>query len=281
MKILDFLGGRPARDGEWEFQVGRELHGAFGGANGGVVAAVSVRAARAVSPGRIPASVDARFLRGLTAGAARVIPTAVHTGRTLTVVGVDIYDERGKHCTRSTVTLVAPEALADVDDEGRAGKPAAWLPYAEGEPWPQLPGLDVPLIRAFEPRRIGSDERGIATAVRVRWDEPGTCAEAACIAADISVGPPVGDALRALGRRIPLPNPDLSLRFCAEPPLPRIMVSAARLERIAAGLATTRIEVRTEARELVAVGVSTTTALAGSWPDATKSLERERGDKRS
>jgi hypothetical protein len=101
----------------------------------------------------------------------------------------------------------------------------------------------------------------------VLLQEAGTCAEAACIDAVISVGPPVGSATG--GRPIPIPNPDLSLRFNARGDVPPTLVSAARLERIQAGLALTRIEVRAGAA-LVAAGVSCTTLLAGDWPDASR-----------
>ena len=209
-----------------------------------------------------------RFIRGLTEGAARVVPVMLHEGRTLSVISVDIFDSRGKLCTRATVSMANPEALEPFEHDGFAGTPQGWAPYEKGKPWAKPgSGVEVPLIDTFGPRLVGNDSLGYATEVKVHWDEPGTCAEAACIAADISVGPPVGGALG--GKQIPIPNPDLTLRFCAEPPLPKTMVSACRLEHISRGLASTRIEVRAGA-QLVAIGVSTTTLLAGAWPDARK-----------
>jgi acyl-coenzyme A thioesterase PaaI-like protein len=272
MKALEFLGGQPVADGEWRFRLGRELHGAFGGANGGVLAATSLAAARSLAPGRVPAALDSRFVRGLTAGEARVVPTLLHGGRTLSCVSVDIIDERGKLCTRSTVSLVAPEALAPLDDAGHAGAPEGWVDYADGKPW-ALPGAgtEVPLIETFGPRLVGTGAKGYATAIRVHFDDPDSVPEAACIAADISVGPPVGAVAAARGT--PMPNPDLSLRFCGAAPLADVIVASARLERIGAGLATTRIEVWSGG-VLAAIGISSTTLLGGSWPDATRSAER-------
>ena len=272
MKLLEFLGGRPVDDGEWRFRLGRELHGAFGGANGGVLAAASVAAARAQAPDRRPAALDSRFVRGLTAGEARVVPTLLHQGRTLSCVSIDIFDERDKLCTRSTVSLVTPEALEPLDDAGHAGTPEDWVDYADGKPW-ALPGggTEVPLIETFGPRLVGTGARGYATAVRVNFEDASAVAEAACIAADISVGPPVGAVAAARG--VPMPNPDLSLRFCGAAPLGDVIVASARLERIGAGLATTRIEVWSEG-VLAAIGISSTTLLAGSWPDATRSAGR-------
>lgn len=268
MKVLEFLRGTPAGNGEWHYDLGRELHGAFGGANGGVVGATCVSAARSLSPGRAPASLDVRFIRGLTEGTARVVPVMLHEGRTLSIVNVDIFDAKGKLCTRATVSLANLEALEPFEHAGFAGAPQGWTSYDQGKPWAKPgSGVEVPLIGTFDPRLVGNDDRGYATEVKVHWDEPGTCAEAACIAADISVGPPVGSALG--GKPIPIPNPDLTLRFCAEPPLPKTMISACRLEYISRGIASTRIEVRAGA-QLVAIGVSTTTLLAGAWPDARK-----------
>ncbi len=268
MKVLEFLQGTWAEDGEWTFELGRELHGAFGGANGGVVGATCVAAARSLAPDRVPAGLDVRFIRGLTEGAARVVPVMLHGGRTLSVVSVDIFDSRDKLCTRATVSLANPDALEPFDHEGFSGDPSGWVAHGEGKPWARpTGGVEVPLIDTFAPMLVGNDERGYATAVKVLWDEEGTCAEAACIAADISVGPPVGAVVR--GKPIPIPNPDLSLRFCAEPALPGTMISACRLERVSRGIASTRIEVWA-ASELIAVGVSTTTLLAGAWPDARK-----------
>lgn len=274
MKLLEFLSGEPEgpADGPWRFELGRELHGAFGGANGGVVAATCVAVARATTEGRRPAALDVRFLRGLTAGVARVVPTRLHQGRTLSCVSIDIFDEREKLCTRGTVSLVEPSALADFDHAGDTRPPRAWASHSEGKPW-ATPGsaLRVPLIETFDPRWVGRDERGIATSVKVLWDEPGTCAEAACIAADISVGPPVSNATG--GRAIPIPNPDLSLRFNAEHALPLHLVAATRLGAVQRGLAMTQIEVWTE-DAIIAAGVSCTTMLAGAWPDASKKQQK-------
>lgn len=271
MKVLEFLRGTPAADGAWTFDLGRELHGAFGGANGGVVGATCVAAARLVAPGRAPAGLDVRFIRGLTEGAAKVVPAVLHEGRTLSVVSVDIFDTRGKLCTRATVSMANLKALEPFEHAGFGGAPEGWSTYDAGKPWAKpASGVEVPLIDTFGPRLTGTGARGYATEVKVLWDEPGTCAEAACIAADISVGPPVGSAMG--GKPIPIPNPDLTLRFCSEPPLPKTMVSACRLEHISRGIASTRIEVRTPgpSGQLVAIGVSTTTLLAGAWPDARK-----------
>ncbi len=66
--VDEFLGAR----GEGIYTIRPETHGAFGGAFGGLVAAIAVRAARTVAPGREPVSLDVHFLRGVPAGDVRV-----------------------------------------------------------------------------------------------------------------------------------------------------------------------------------------------------------------
>lgn len=154
MKPSDFLSGAPEgpADGPWRFELGRELHGAFGGANGGVIAAACVAVARAGTKVRRPAALDVRFLRGLTAGVARVVPTRLHQGRTLSCVSIDVFDEREKLCTRGTVSLVDPEALTEIDREGDVRASRAWKNHSDGRPWGS-PGsrFRVPLIEAWRP----------------------------------------------------------------------------------------------------------------------------------
>ncbi|HEX5365518.1 MAG TPA: acyl-CoA thioesterase domain-containing protein [Acidimicrobiales bacterium] len=253
-----FLQGEPAGDGSWCFAIGRERHGAFGGAFGGLLTACCVHLARAATGGRRAASVDARFVRGLPAGRARFVPTVVHDGRTLTTLAVDVYDEHDRVATRATVGLVAPGELPEVDHPGEAGPPPCAVPWEEGRGWGSTgpdarAGGDVPIVATFRPRAVGRGDRGFGTALPVPWeDDPAAFAEAACLAADMCVGPPVAAAFP--GRPTPAPNPDLSLRFTGRP-VGREVVGWGRLERIDHGLATTRVEVRSE-DELVATGVS-------------------------
>lgn len=254
---VEFLAGRPEADGSFTFAIGRERHGAFGGAFGGVVSACCVTAARSLAPERTPASLDVNYVRGLPAGTARVVPTVVHGGRSLTTASVDVLDETGRLCTRATVKLVAADALEPLDHPGDAPEPVA-ARYDEGTPWRNPPGREVPLIATFAPRAVGRDAAaGIATALRVPWDESGGAAEAACLAADVCVGPPVAGAF---DRWVPHPNPDLSLRF-ASASVGDDVVGWGRLERVEAGLATVRVEVRSD-DVLVAAGVSMSLLLA-------------------
>src|SRR5438876_8562029 len=115
MTLEEFLGAEAIEPGAYRFALGRELHGAFGGAFGGVIAACTLITARSAAPGRRPCGLDVRFLRGLPAGVADVRATVIHAGRSLAVVGVDIHGPDGRHAVRATVSLVAPSVLHPFD----------------------------------------------------------------------------------------------------------------------------------------------------------------------
>jgi len=259
MNFEERFGAAALNDNAWQFKLKEDWNGGFGGTTGGVLSALTVFAARGLAPGRFPSSVDSRFIRGFRPGLARVVPTLVNEGRSISTVMVDILNEEDKLCTRSTVTLIVADALAEVDAEDGAGELKGMRPLSEAKVWPQSKNRPIPLIDTFQPAFMGVDERGTATKVDVVWDEDGL-AEAICIAADLSVGPPVARALR--GKPLAMPNPDLSLRFCREVELPTYLVASCRLDSLQRGLATTRIEVRAQ-DQLVASGVSTTTCLKG------------------
>jgi acyl-coenzyme A thioesterase PaaI-like protein len=259
MKFEERFGGTPLEDNAWQFDLKEDWNGGFGGTAGGVLSALTVLAARGLAPGRFPSSVDSRFIRGFRPGLASVVPTLVNAGRSISTVMVDIVNEEGKLCTRSTVTLIVANALAEVEAEDAAGSLEGMRPQSEAKVWPQSRSRPIPLVDTFQPAFMGADDRGTATRVDVVWNEGGL-AEAICIAADLSVGPPVARALQ--GKPLAMPNPDISLRFCRETELPQYLVASCRLDCMESGLATTRIEVRAEDK-LVANGISTTTCLRG------------------
>lgn len=260
MNFQDRIRGTQQDSGEWQFDLAEELNGGFGGTNGGTLAAICVFVARTVGHGRIPAGVDAKFIRGFRPGKARVVPTVLNEGRTLSTVSVDIFTEEGKLSTRGTVTMVAPEALAEVDKDGERPGLEKLKTFEESKIWPEPTNQPIPLIATFSPRFMGAGEAGIATGTRVIWDDADATAEAACIAADISVGPPVASALR--GMPLAMPNPDISLRFTGASATGGHLVSTCRLDAVTGGLATTSLDVR-DGETLIAVGVSTTTCLKG------------------
>ncbi|MBT4689094.1 MAG: hypothetical protein HOK21_05675 [Rhodospirillaceae bacterium] len=259
MNFAERLGGSAKDDGKWEFDLSEDLNGGFGGTNGGNLAAICVFAARGVAPERTPVGLDARFIRSFRPGRAYVVPTILNAGRTLSTISIDIFTEAGKLATRGTVALVEAEALDDFDVETDQGADETLMAYADGKPWRHpSPKYRIPLIDTFEPRFLGKSNGAIATGVKVIWDDPAASVEAACVAADISVGPPVASQLGA--RPLAIPNPDLSLRFTGQTSAAREMVATSRLEHLAGGLATTSLAVRAGG-VLLAVGISTTTCL--------------------
>ena len=259
MNFSERLRGTEQNDGEWQFDLAEELNGAFGGTNGGALAALCVFVARALAPGRIPIGIDARFIRSFRPGLARVVPTVLNQGRTLSTVSVDVFTQDGKLATRGTVSLVVPEALAAIDRSGQRAAPGNLCSFADGRAWRQPQGHPgIPLIDTFSPRQMATSDDGIVTGTRIIWSDPKATAEAACIAADISVGPPVAGALK--GVPLAMPNPDISLRFSGADLTGDHLVSNCRLEGVTGGLATTSLEVWSGSR-LIAVGISSTTCL--------------------
>jgi acyl-coenzyme A thioesterase PaaI-like protein len=250
-----FLGFERGRDGP-RFELGDHLRGAFGGIFGGAVAACAVRAARDVVPERRPASLDIRFLRGLPPGTAEAQASVLHAGRSLTTVRIDLVGER-RLAASATLGLVDPAALHPLDRP--ASRSAPDEPDGEGSAWRVPDGVEAPIVDTLGPRIVRADDEVVVTAVRAPWLEQGAGAEVACLAADMCVGPPVAAATR--GEPIPHPNPDLSLRFAAEP-LDTRLIAVGRLERVDGGLATVGIEVWSS-QDLVAAGVSSSILLAG------------------
>jgi acyl-coenzyme A thioesterase PaaI-like protein len=244
--VAEFLGA--SRDGEaWRFHVPRELHGAFGGAFGGIVAACCLVAAREAAPGRTPNALDCRFLRGLPAGEARAAAHVLAAGRSLSNVSVDLTDGEGRPCARATISLVDHGVLVPVERPGPG--PGDWKAHEEADPWPPV----APIVATIDSRLVGRDERGMATAMRIPWDiTPHSSAESACMAADMAVGPPLGTLA---GEGAATPNPDLSLRFCGEVSS-GVVVGVGRLDRAAGGIAAVSVEVWSSGA-LVATGVST------------------------
>ena len=260
MNFVERIKGAQQENGDWHFDLAEELNGGFGGTNGGALAAVCVFVARSVAPGRLPTGIDARFIRSFAPGMARVVPTVLNEGRTLTTVSVDVFTPQGKLATRGTVSLVVAAALADIDKTGNRSPLEDLNSYAQAREWRQPPGhRGIPLIETFSPRMMGGGDDGIATGTRIIWSDANATAEAACIAADISVGPPVASALK--GMPLAMPNPDISLRFTGNDADGDHLVSNCRLEGVTGGLATTSLEVWSE-RTLIAAGVSTTTCLS-------------------
>lgn len=248
---------QPGDDGTATVHLGRELHGAFGGAFGGLVSACAVRAARRVAPGTVPAAVDARFLRGVPAGAVPLRATVLRAGRTLSTVTVEVSDNRGRLCATVLVGLVSPESLEPVE---LAHPDPPRVPAGPGRPWTAPEGVEIPILETLAPRLMTTPEGASVVTLTVPWDD--SPAEAVCAAADLSTGPPVAAALAAAGRGwIPHPNPDLSLRLAGVPDrVDPVAVSVAG--PLAGGVALVTLTVLADGRP-VAAGVASSLLLSG------------------
>jgi acyl-coenzyme A thioesterase PaaI-like protein len=245
--FVEVVGAQRIDDGRWRFHIPETLHGAFGGAFGGFLAAACTHAARSVADGRSPNALDCRFVRGLRRPEATAVATVLHHGRSLTNVSVDLVDEDGKLCTRATVSLVERGLLHEIE---RPGPPAGdWKDHADAAKWPPV----APIVGALDSRFVGEDGREFSIAVVVPWDGSDHSAEAACLAADMAVGAPAGYA--AAREQVSTPNPDLSLRFVGEVTTGEV-VGVGRLERAANGVAAIGLEVWSK-QQLVATGIST------------------------
>lgn len=254
-EVLDVR--RDAVNGSAVLGFPRELHGAFGGAFGGLLAAGLVLVGRDSAPGRIPAGIDCRFVRGLGAGDARATTTVIHAGRSLTLLRVDLHDGSDRLATTATVSYVDPAALHPLDvDPPHQPDPETW------REWMAPPGIEIPIAAVLHPRLAAVGPGVVASSLRVPWDDPeGTySAEAACVAADFCVGPPVAAACE--GAWLPHPNPDVSVRFGGHGPVGDDIVGVGRVARIAGGLAVVDIEVRAQGMT-VAAGAATSMVLPG------------------
>lgn len=239
---------------------GRELQGAFGGAFGGLLAASSVHVARRAAPGREPAGLDCRFLRPLPSGEVLAATTVLHAGRSLTCVRVDLIDAHEQVATTATVSLVDPASLFPLDMAGTTAPEPERI-----RRWSTPAGIDAPIIELLDPH-LGSLGAGVISAdVLVPWEDDNGCtsAEAACVAADLAVGPPVAAACE--GSWLPHPNPDLSLRFA---PVGRVgprVRGVGRVVRIAGGQAVVGIDVYS-AGVPFALGAATSMVLQAERP---------------
>jgi acyl-coenzyme A thioesterase PaaI-like protein len=256
---LEYLGATEQDDG-WSLRLPRSIHGAFGGVTGGALAAAAVAISRGSAPGRTAVGLDVHFVRGLASEDASAKVDVLSSGRSLTVVRVEFSDDTGRRTTAATVTFAEPSALAALESDVPAthlGPPPTDL-VENSKPWRAPPNVDVPIIDTAQPRaaRMGD---AIATVVTVPWEPDADGAEGSCLAADLSVGPPV-DAVPPKGSWVPHPNPDISLRF-AGPVASSDLVAVAACRRTNAGVATVESEVW-DGPNLVATAISTSLFMA-------------------
>ncbi|MCP5028922.1 MAG: thioesterase family protein [Actinomycetia bacterium] len=259
---LDYLGAEQVDDTSWRLRLPRSIHGAFGGVTGGALGAAAVAIGRASSPDRVAVGLDIHFLRGLASEESTATVEVLSAGRSLTVVRVELSDDQGRRTTVARVGFAEPSALEPIDadaPESHLGPPPADVAETS-RPWRAPKNVEVPIIDTAQPRaaRVGD---AIATLVTTPWDPEGDGAEGACLAADLSVGPPV-DAVLPKGTWVPHPNPDISLRF-AGPVTSTDLVAVAACRRVAQGVATVESEVWADG-SMVASAISTSLFMAQS-----------------
>jgi hypothetical protein len=248
---LEHLGVTPDGTG-WRVSAPESLHGAYGGAFGGFLAAITVAVAREAAPGRVPFALDCQFVRGLRGAQAPARADVVRRGRSMTVVSVTITEDDDV-ATRATVLLAEPSSLDDWHVADRGAAPAG---TAEAKPWRHPPGRRVGIIDTLAPRANREPDGGIATTINTPWPEP-DCdagAEVACMAADLATGPPVEASFDGTWR--PHPNPDLSLRFLPRPVTAAEVTGVGTLDGTVAGVAMMSLAVWAGGQRL-AVGIST------------------------
>lgn len=268
MSAGDFLGAR-VQAGGVTFDLGDHLRGAFGGVFGGGIAAATLYTARQAAPDRRPLSLHTTFLRTLPPGAQHATAEVVSEGRTATTVTTRLTDREGTLGAIATATFAAPVALHPFDAAPmKCPELSAW---SEGWELPLPKGVEAPLMTTLPLRITGMPRGGFAHAIRAPWPEATDVAEGAAMMGDYCAGLSVGAAAGPEGTRIPVPNPDLSLRFVGDA-WGELLVGVGRLARIDAGAAAITVEVWTgpddawqagDARvSLLAVGVSSAAMLA-------------------
>lgn len=268
MSAEDFLGAH-AEGGAISFALGDGLRGAFGGVFGGGIAAATLWAARRADPGRRPISLHTTFLKTLRPGDQRAEIDVAAQGRTATTVTVRLLDPDGDLAAVATVTLAEADALVELRAAPlRSPELDAW---DDGWALPLPEGVEAPLMDTLPLRITGMPEGGFAHAVRVPWPEALDVEEAAAMMGDYCGGLAVGAALGPEGTSIPVPNPDLSLRFVGNA-WGELIVGVGRLAKIDGGVAATHVEVWTGPDDhwspgddrvtLLAVGLSSAVLLA-------------------
>lgn len=272
MSAAEFLGVERPNDGAVIFALGDHLRGAFGGVFGGGVAAATLLAARTVCPDRRPFSLHCTFLRTVRPGTQTAAVEPVSEGRSVTTVGVTLFegaaDAEGDAVARATAGFAADAALVAFD---AAPMKAPELDrFEKGWELPLPEGVEAPLMDTLPLRITGMPRGGFAHAIRAPWPDGGDAAEAAAMMGDYCAGLAVGAAVGPEGTKIPVPNPDLSLRFTGDA-WGELFVGVGRLARIDRGAAAVHVEVWTgpddhweqgdERASLLAVGLSSAVML--------------------
>ena len=128
------------------------------------------------------------------------------------------------------------------------------------------------MMQALPLRITGMPRGGFAHAVRAPWADHRDVAEATTMMGDYCAGLALGAAISSEGTRIPVPNPDLTLRFTGDA-WGELLVGVGRLAGVDRGAAATHVEVWAGPDDhwdagdvrvtLLGVGLSSAVMLAG------------------
>jgi acyl-coenzyme A thioesterase PaaI-like protein len=259
-RVLDsvrgLLGG-PSRDGdEWCFDLGEHLQSNWGAVYGGAVSAAMLAVARSATPERSPRSLHVQMVRSVPSGRVSAAATVRHSGRTVATVEVELVDERRKLAAIALVTMVTPDAVA-ADYDRTIAAPTFRLNEIPGAASDGIAGAAAaPVVATLNLTPRGETGRLIAENVRscvdgspaavmecaVPWEDlECTGPEAACLAADLAVGPAI--LWSYISSQDIGPNTDLTLRFTTAPATP-VVFAAGTMLSVQRGTATVGIEVQ-------------------------------------
>lgn len=233
------------------------------GPNGGYLAALLTHAARLESArlgnGHQPASMSAHYLRAPRAGAATVRSRVIRTGRTTTVLGLDLGQEDAGVLMTALVTLVAP---TDNDAPATLWRrpdvtPARETPVQslyEGASPVYLGHWEIRPVRGHLPFAAPTREltEPIANTgwIRLREDRP---IDAEVLVAMADAWAPL--VFGVIAEPMLVPTLSFNLLWRGQPgPAARWCLISLRSEASAGGLIDERVEIRSERGELLLQG---------------------------
>jgi hypothetical protein len=237
------------------------------GPNGGYLAAVLTEAARLESArlgtDHRPASISAHYLRAPHAGAASVLSRVIRTGRTTTVLGLELWQEGAGVLMTALLTLVAPAGTDAIE----AAPSTVWhrpqLPAAgESQVQSLYEGASPVYLDHWEirplagplpftaPTRDLTAPIDCAGWIRLREDR---AVDAGVLAAMADAWAPL--VFGVIAQPMLVPTLSFNLLWRATPRAEdRWCLISLRTEASAGGLVDERVEIRSEAGELLLQG---------------------------
>jgi hypothetical protein len=237
------------------------------GPNGGYLAAVLTQAARLESArlgtDHRPASISAHYLRAPHAGAATVLSRVIRTGRTTTVLGLELWQDAAGILMTALLTLVAPASFDALEaapstvweqpQVPAAGETESRSFYAGASPV-YLDHWEIRPLRGHVP--FAAPTRDLiapidsAGWIRLREDRP---VDAGVLAAMADAWAPL--VFGVIAEPMLVPTLSFNLLWRATPRAEdRWCLISLRTEASAGGLVDERVEIRSESGELLLQG---------------------------